>query len=673
MIELSVRRNIVYMNRNQKDAPLFINQYLVKYEELIVPDYSGYSRSKKFRKVKERRNLYTVCGNYIVFSRGILELIPSETYTVTHQVKELLKQPEVSFDEIKHALSSFDLRDDQILAVNKGLYAKRGVIQLPTASGKSAIITAILKFLYQANPETMNAIVLAPTLSTVRNIYQSITDNGLHSSIFGHPNKSLTPPVTTSLVKSLISSYDTDLSKINVAIYDECLPSNALILLPSGDHKSISEIYEDDSITEVLSYDVSEEKYVIKSIVHKYKTEYNDKFWKVYYKNPVSGKLEGVSLTPNHKVYTKNRGYVQASDLTEDDLIKIDFVFARNWTTLTKSTYIKVQRVSANIGSVAKFKYNLEIEDTHCYFANNVLVSNCHHLSCDTWNTLNSLLPNVEYSIGFSALSIDKSEIYLSDISQMSYKSSLIVGSSGRVLMHMDPSYYIQKGIIALPVVFRISNRVELPPGVEEQDWRKVVKAGLQSTPRTNDVSRLAELFLKYNRKTLILVHEKDYSFFLGRFIVQRGLCKFGISFGSGEGYVYDAEGPILKQDVRYRAEDSLKVLDMLSTGEIDLLIATSHVDEGVDISGLDACILACGGYNDRRLIQRVGRVLRKSKNGNYAYIIDFTDKNSRVLSKHSNFRLKMYKESIGVPLENIYDNISLDNVEVKLKELENL
>ena len=33
----------------------------------------------------------------------------------------------------------------------------------------------------------------------------------------------------------------------------------------------------------------------------------------------------------------------------------------------------------------------------------------------------------------------------------------------------------------------------------------------------------------------------------------------------------------------------------MLSTGEIDILIGTSHVDEGVDIKSLDVCVLACG------------------------------------------------------------------------------
>ena len=101
-------------------------------------------------------------------------------------------------------------------------------------------------------------------------------------------------------------------------------------------------------------------------------------------------------------------------------------------------------------------------------------------------------------------------------------------------------------------------------------------------------------------------------------------------------------------------------------------MLASIHLDEGVDVKQLDACILACSGKKDRRIIQRVGRVLRKSKTGKYAYIIDFTDYGSKVLNKQSNQRLKLYQENIGISNDYIAD-VTVDEVEDKFKRLENL
>ena len=123
---------------------------------------------------------------------------------------------------------------------------------------------------------------------------------------------------------------------------------------------------------------------------------------------------------------------------------------------------------------------------------------------------------------------------------------------------------------------------------------------------------------------------------------------------------------------VTYDSDDSLEVVRKLGD-HFNVLIATSHLDEGVDIKSLDACILACGGKKDRRIVQRVGRVLRRSKTGRYAYVIDFTDSGSKVLSRQSSSRLNMYKKDIGVPRDLIYDGILVSEIEKEFKKLEGL
>lgn len=676
MVTLIVKNNIVIVDKSSGNYEDFVFQYLVKYEEVRKLDYFNSTKTKKrYKTVKERRNLYVEDSNYIYFPRGILTMIPEveSNFNVIYDEDDKVAQIEIDKERIKNSMKLFQLRQDQVVAVVKCLVLKRGVIQLPTATGKSAIITATIKELLRENPKT-KILVLAPTLSTVKNINSTFVNNGLDSKVFGHPDKEVTSSVTTSLVQSLISYSNLDnnfLDQIDAVFYDECLPANSQILMTDGSCKSISSIYDDDSIKEVMSYNIDSHEYEARKILRKFKTPYNNKFWKVYYVSPISGQLEGVSLTPNHKVFTRDRGYVQAKDLTKDDFIKIDLYLARTMKTFLPSTFVKVERVSRNIGSKSEYKYNLEVEGNHNYFASKVLVSNCHHLTCDTWNRLNLLLRNVKYSLGFSALSISKSEIYSRDIRDLSYTSSLVVGASGPVIMHMDPSYYIEKGIIALPIIMRIDHKVQLSKEFDETVWSSLVKNGIMSETRTRKVSFIASIFNKYDRKSLILVSEREHAFLISKFLVSLGVLNFGISFGSGTGYLYG--GVNSDGTVCYKDFNSLEVLEMLERGDINIVIGTSHIDEGVDIKQLDCIILAGGGRTDRRIIQRVGRVLRKSKTGKYAYIIDFTDDGSKVLSKHSIERLKLYKDVIGVPQNLLYDRIDVRDVEKEFKKLENL
>ena len=83
-----------------------------------------------------------------------------------------------------------------------------------------------------------------------------------------------------------------------------------------------------------------------------------------------------------------------------------------------------------------------------------------------------------------------------------------------------------------------------------------------------------------------------------------------------------------------------------LESGETKIVIVTSIFDEGVDVTSIDVLILASGGKAYRQVVQRVGRVLRKDKNGKaMSYVFDFVDKQHRILAKHSNARVNIYKE----------------------------
>jgi len=54
-------------------------------------------------------------------------------------------------------------------------------------------------------------------------------------------------------------------------------------------------------------------------------------------------------------------------------------------------------------------------------------------------------------------------------------------------------------------------------------------------------------------------------------------------------------------------------------------------------------------------------------------YIIDFTDTGSQVLARHSRDRLKLYKQSLGVPDNLLFNNCSVSRFETEFIKLEDL
>jgi ribonucleotide reductase alpha subunit len=82
----------------------------------------------------------------------------------------------------------------------------------------------------------------------------------------------------------------------------------------------------------------------------------------------VTGKV--VECTPDHKIYTQNRGWVLAKDLTEDDvLLLIDS---------TENNKIKIERITYEEEIPV---YDITVPETASFFANGILVHNCSEIS----------------------------------------------------------------------------------------------------------------------------------------------------------------------------------------------------------------------------------------------------------------------------------------------------
>lgn len=294
-----------------------------------------------------------------------------------------------------------------------------------------------------------------------------------------------------------------------------------------------------------------------------------------------------------------------------------------------------------------------------------LLEDECHHTSSNTWETINFYAKNIEINVGVSASAIrrDLLPIHCNDYleSKLDFTEIKVLGFLKRVLIDRAPSYYIDNKILSKPILFRVNYRFSEEELKEYSEMRaresykgsympsKFVNmriyqkalSYLESNRRNEFISNIANnLVNKFNMKILILVYKRSHGLELLQKIHNLGV-KCRCSFGNKEFYKIENGEPVI--------DNSEDVMGQFNEGKISLMIGTSHIYEGVDIKCLDGLILASVGKSDRKLIQGVGRVVRKSKSTKYAYIIDFTDEGIYTFERHSKLRLSTFKSDIGV------------------------
>lgn len=279
-----------------------------------------------------------------------------------------------------------------------------------------------------------------------------------------------------------------------------------------------------------------------------------------------------------------------------------------------------------------------------------------HHLSSPSFRKPTYSMSNLEFSVGLSASAIEKNHVSGSKIEDFSMKELLIIGSTGKLVLNITAEHFINKGILAKPVLIRLNNPANESMGnYAQNNWHAVRDIKLESDKRVRLVAYTAKFFSDENRKVLILVSTTSWAEKIIKVLDEYNLSNLArCSFG-GNVFMKCEDGKFVSSD-----ED---VFDMYSKGKVRILIGTSHIYEGVDIPSLDTIILAYGGKGERLQVQGIGRALRKTKSGKYAYLIDFTDHEDIVLSKHSELRMTRYKELIGIPEDMIFDFVDIEDI----------
>jgi superfamily II DNA or RNA helicase len=238
-----------------------------------------------------------------------------------------------------------------------------------------------------------------------------------------------------------------------------------------------------------------------------------------------------------------------------------------------------------------------------------IMVDECHHASSDTMLDVLSEIPG-PYRFGFSGTPL-KHDV-LQDLKLMAY--------TGPVKYWVSNDYLIAEGYSAKPNI----TMLEIQPDRDDMwDARYPDAYDALIVENSSRNASIAKLVADQQDAgiTLILVEHIQHGQLLSQLI-------------AGSAFVHGSD-PIEKRKA---------VLKDMADGKQGVYIASPIFDEGVDVPAVDQIIIAGGGKSNVKLLQRVGRGMRKKTN-NTLSVIDFIDLGNKYLLNHTEARLDVYTQ----------------------------
>jgi superfamily II DNA or RNA helicase len=243
------------------------------------------------------------------------------------------------------------------------------------------------------------------------------------------------------------------------------------------------------------------------------------------------------------------------------------------------------------------------------HFSDNVvvIVDECHHVSSGRMLDVLFKLPGC-YRYGFSGtpLKYDK----LNDLK--------VIAATGDILVNVTNDDLIDAGYSAKPYI-----HLHIVEDVDDDKWGMDYMFAYDDYVVNNDQRNviISNICKKSDGVILIFVNRVEHGKILHNLIPDSVLVT-----GSS--------------DIKIRKQ---VLIDMNTVPGV--YIATPIFDEGVDVPSIDTIILAAGGKSHIKVLQRIGRGLRKKDGNNVLTVHDFIDDTNKYLFKHSMERIKVYEQ----------------------------
>jgi superfamily II DNA or RNA helicase len=246
-----------------------------------------------------------------------------------------------------------------------------------------------------------------------------------------------------------------------------------------------------------------------------------------------------------------------------------------------------------------------------------VFADECHHVASDSWYQVMRFC-DAYYRFGLSGTPLKRSD----------GADLRLIGVTGPVAHTVRNKELIDRGISVQPTIQ--VHKITKPVIAKRTKWQEVYQLGIvENTWRNTKLCLLTAELVNQGLSVLMLVKEIKHGEILDAKLWQ----------SPQQGFI-----PHQFINGQETSEVRQKALDDFRKGELKVIIATSILDEGVDIPNIDALVLAGGGKSSIRTLQRVGRGLRKGGNVDHLTVIDTADFTHPYLTRHSMKRLHDYR-----------------------------
>lgn len=251
-----------------------------------------------------------------------------------------------------------------------------------------------------------------------------------------------------------------------------------------------------------------------------------------------------------------------------------------------------------------------------------LLVDEAHKTGANEWyDTIMHVPANVR--VGFTATPERQSTLH----------NARLEGAIGRVGYKMPRERLIEKGLLATPRVFFVTDRKVFGKGV---DYSHRFEKGKELLQQKKEFDRAIVNNSKYNANVARL----------GAALVQNGLPTLILAQRIGQHRLMLEEFKRLGVKARFlygpdSPEKRAAVLRKFAQRGDFALLATTIFDLGVDAPAVRALVLAGGGKDKVTLRQRTGRGLRRKEGVNELLLFDFSHSHNGYCCRHAVERLE--------------------------------
>lgn len=454
-------------------------------------------------------------------------------------------------------------------------------------------------------------IIIVPSKDLVRQTEVDYRNLGLDVGVlfgdrkeYNHTHEICTwQSLNAMLKKTQSGSADIEFSEfvkdVSCVMVDECLAPGTLIEGPNGSIK-IENIKPGDL---VWSFDELMNDFIIDEVV---KLHTNLSISQPYDMYKVMTDYCELHITGNHKVLTMS-GWMPIDQVEVNDFIKL---YSHH------NVYVKVNEKI--IIPTSEVTYNLHVRTNHNYVANGLVVANCHGLKADALLTMmTTVLSHIPLRWGFTG-TIPKEDFQ---------KRSLQI-SIGEVVGKVTASELQEKGVLSNCHI-NIKQLVDYETHKTYQDELRYL---LDTKER---MEAIADMIMEISKtgNTLVLIDRLEP----GKYLVE---CMPGSVFLSGTS----------KLDIR---RDRYAEIE---TSENSITVASTGIAAvGINLINLYNLVLIEPGKSFVRVIQSIGRGLRKGSEKDFVNVYDITS-SCRFSKRHLTKRKEYYREA-GYPF-------SVDKVE---------